>query len=73
MQAAFNAALEKEDDDTIIKKELIIYRKERNSIRIEKTTRKYRRVSKYGNPLADEIKHSDLDNYDDSYSVEVLL
>ena len=73
MQAAFNAALEKEDDDTIIKKELIIYRKERNSIRIEKTTRKYRRVSKYGNPLADEIKHSDLNNYDDSYSVEVLL
>ena len=72
MQAAFETALEKEDDDNIVKKELIIYKKEHNDIRIEKTTRRYRRISKYGNPLAQEIKCSDLNNYDDSYTAEVL-
>ena len=72
MQAAFDTPLKQEDDDNVLKKELIIYRKDSNGIRIEKTTRKYRRISKYGNPLAQEIKHSDLDNYDDSYTVEVF-
>ena len=72
MHAAFDTALEKEDDENILKKELIIYRKEHNNIRIEKSTRRYRRIKKYGNPLAQEIKCSDLNNYDDSYTVEIL-
>ena len=72
MQAAFDTALEKEDDDSVLKKELIVYKKEKNSIRIEKTTRRYRRISMYGNNLAQDIKHSDLNNYDDSYIVEIL-
>ena len=49
MQAAFDTALKQEDVDNVLKKELIIYRKDSNGIRIEKTTRKYRRISKrYG-------------------------
>ena len=72
MHAAFDTALEKEDDENILKKEFIIYRKEHNNIRIEKSTRRYRRVKKYGNSLSQDTRCSDLDNYDDSYTVEIL-